>query len=305
VNKDFLHIDDWSADEIFSVMDLAIEVKTKLKKREAYYPFKDHSLAMIFAKPSARTRVSFEVGFYRLGGHAVYLGPSEVDVGKREPARDIARVLSGYNDLIMARLYAHAHLLELARYATVPVINGLTDYNHPCQIMADMLTIREKRGTLDQLKIAYIGDGNNIVHSWLRLATRLPIHVACACPEKYMPDAATVEMVRQSGVGAAEIVNDPFAAVRGADVVYTDVWASMGQKHEFDERKPHFAGFTVDAGLMAAAKPEAIFMHCLPAQRELEVTDEVIESKASVVFEQAENRMHMQNAIMLRLAGKG
>lgn len=305
MNKDFLHIDDWSTAEILSAIELAIEVKAKVKRKEAYYPFRDHTLAMVFTKPSARTRVSFEVGFHRLGGHAVYLGPSEVDIGKREPVKDIARVLSGYNDLIMARLHDHAHILEMARYASVPVINGLTDYNHPCQIMGDALTIREKRGSLEGLKVAYIGDGNNVLHSWLRLATRLPIHIVCACPEKYMPNAATVEMVRQSSVGTAEIVNDPFAAVHEADVVYTDVWASMGQKHEFAERKPHFAGFTVDSRLMAAAKPEALFMHCLPAQRQLEVTDEVMESKASVVFEQAENRMHMQNAIMLRLTGKG
>lgn len=304
MNKDYLHVDDWSVDEILSALDLAIEVKSKFIRKEPYYPFKNHSLGMIFTKPSARTRVSFEVGFCRLGGHAVYLGPAEVDIGKREPVKDMARVLSGYNDMIMARLHAHAHLQELARYATVPVINGLTDYNHPCQIMADTLTILEHRGTLDNLKIAYVGDGNNIVHSWLRLAMRLPIHFSCASPPKYMPESATVEMARRAGVGLVEIGNDPFAAVRGADVVYTDVWASMGQKHEFEERKPHFEGYTVTAELMSVAKPSAIFMHCLPAQRDLEVSEEVIESRASVVFAQAENRMHMQNAIMLKLAGK-
>ncbi len=305
MEKDFLHIDDWTRDEILSSLDLAVEVKRKLKNREAYKPFKDYSLAMIFAKPSARTRVSFETGFYRLGGHAIYLNPADIDVGNRELPKDVARVLSGYNDLIMARLFDHAHILELARYATVPVINGLTDYNHPCQIMADILTLKEHFGRADNLKIAYVGDGNNIVHSWLRLAMRLPLHFVCACPLNYPPDQATFERAKQAGVSTVEIVHDPLSAVKDADVVYTDVWASMGKKHELEERKRHFKRFTVTSELMAAAKPTAVFMHCLPAQRDLEVSDAVMESPAAIIFPQAENRMHMQNAIMLKLAGKG
>ncbi|MCJ8502706.1 ornithine carbamoyltransferase [Desulfatitalea alkaliphila] len=304
MKQNFLHVDDWSTDQILEAMELALAVKAKLKKREPFQPFKDHSLAMVFAKPSARTRASFETGFCRLGGHALYLGPADVDVGNREPAKDVARVLSGYNDMIMARLFDHEHMLELARYATVPVVNGLTDYNHPCQIMADILTIREHRGHLDDLKIAYVGDGNNIVHSWLRLATRLPFHFVCACPLNYPPEQATLAMAEAAGVGTVEITNDPLKAVTDADVVYTDVWASMGKKHELRERKRHFQGFTVTPDLMAAAKPTAVFMHCLPAQRGLEVTDAVMESPASIIFQQAENRMHMQNAIMLILAGK-
>lgn len=304
MTKDFLHVDDWTQDEILSALDLAVEVKQKLKNREAYLPFEGHTLAMIFAKPSARTRVSFETGFFRLGGHSLYLGPAEVDVGARESAKDVARVLSRYNDLIMARLFDHAHIIELARYATVPVINGLTDYNHPCQIMADVLTVQEHLGRLEDLKIAYIGDGNNIVHSWLRMATRLPLHFVCACPPNYPPDPATFDIARQAGISTVEIVHDPFTAVKNADVIYTDVWASMGKKHELEERKHHFQGFTVTAQLMAAAKPSAVFMHCLPAQRGFEVTDEVMESPGSIIFLQAENRMHMQNAIMLKLAGK-
>lgn len=303
MKKDFLHIDDWTKDEILSALDLAQEVKAKLKNREKFKPFKDHTLAMIFAKPSARTRVSFETGFYRMGGHALYLGPSEVDIGKREPAKDLARVLSGYNDMIMARLFDHAHVLELAEYASVPVINGLTDYNHPCQIMADILTIKEHRGHLKDLKVAYIGDGNNIVHSWLHLANRLPLHFVAACPQNYTPDDQTFNRVKNSGVSTIEVIGDPAAAAKKADVVYTDVWASMGQKHELEERKRRFKGFTVTPDLMSLAKPSAVFMHCLPAQRGLEVTDEVIESKASIVFSQAENRMHAQNAIMLKVAG--
>ncbi|MGD9368293.1 MAG: ornithine carbamoyltransferase [Desulfobacteraceae bacterium] len=303
MKKDFLHIADWSKEEILSALDLAREVKAKLKRREAYQPFRHHTMAMIFAKPSARTRVSFETGFYRLGGHALYLGPSEIDLGKREPAKDLARVLSGYNDMIMARLFDHAHILELARYASVPVINGLTDYNHPCQIMADILTIKEHLGHVKKIKVAYIGDGNNIVHSWLQLAGRLPMHFVAACPQNYMPDAKTVQQSHDAGVSTIEVVNDPAAAAKEADVVYTDVWASMGQKHELEERKKQFKGFAVTPELMALAKPSAVFMHCLPAQRGLEVTDEVIESKASIVFSQAENRMHAQNAIMLKVSG--
>jgi ornithine carbamoyltransferase len=303
MKKDFIHIDDWSGDEILSALDLAREVKEKLKRREDFQPFKHQSLAMIFAKPSARTRVSFETGFFRMGGHALYLGPADIDLGKREPVKDIARVLSGYNDMIMARLFDHQHILELARYADVPVINGLTDYNHPCQIMADILTILEHRGHLNDLKVAYVGDGNNIVHSWLHLARRLPMHFVVACPENYAPHAETLERTVQSGVSTVEVTRSPEAAAKAADVIYTDVWASMGRKHELDERKKRFQGFTVTTELMSQAKPEAVFMHCLPAQRGLEVTDAVIESDAAIVFPQAENRMHAQNAIMLKVAG--
>lgn len=302
MNKDFLHIDDWSVDEIQSTLELAVEVKAKLKNRENYKPFKDHSMAMVFAKPSARTRVSFDTGFYRLGGHALFLGPGEIEVGKREPAKDVARVLSGYNDMIMARLFDHAHLLELAQYATVPVINGLTDYNHPCQIMADILTIKEHRGHLNDLKVAYVGDGNNIVHSWLRLASRLPMHFACASPKNYMPDRETVERAIQAEKSTIDILHEPLEVVKEADVIYTDVWASMGQKHEQEERQKLFQGYTVTQEMMALAKPTAAFMHCLPANRGQEVADAVIESHAAIVFAQAENRMHAQNAIMLKVA---
>ncbi len=304
MKRDFIHVDDLTADEIQAVLNLAQEVKTKFQHRENYRPFEHQTLAMIFAKPSARTRISFETGFCRMGGHAVYLSPQDIEIGKREAIKDVARVISRYNDLIMARLFAHAHMQELAAYATVPVINALTDYNHPCQIMADILTIRESRGHLEDLKLAYVGDGNNMVHSWLRLAARLPLHFACACPPMYRPDAETVQLARDAGLSTIEILHDPYEAVRDADVVYTDVWASMGQKHELEERKKHFQDFQVDTRLMTAARPSAIFMHCLPAQRGLEVTDEVMESPASVVFAEAENRMYAQNAIMLFLTGR-
>ncbi|HSO18066.1 MAG TPA: ornithine carbamoyltransferase [Desulfosarcina sp.] len=303
MKRDFLHVDDLTTDEIWQVLAMARDVKAAFVRREDFKPFKDQSLAMIFAKPSARTRVSFETGFYRMGGHAVYLTPQDIDVGKREAVKDIARVISRYNDLIMARLFDHAHIRELAAYASVPVINALTDYNHPCQIMADIFTLWEKRGHLEDLKIVYVGDGNNIVHSWLRLASRIPMNFVCACQETYQPDPDTVNFARHAGCSTISIEHDPMAAVSGADVVYTDVWASMGQKHELEERKRHFQGFQVNEALMAAAGPKAFFMHCLPAQRGLEVSDAVIESPASIVFDEAENRMHVQNAIMLFLTG--
>ena len=304
MKRDFLHVDDLTVEEIWQVLEKARKIKSKFKRREDFKPFHNHSLAMIFAKPSARTRISFETGFYRMGGHAVYLTPQDIEIGKREAIKDIARVVSGYNDLIMARLFDHAHIKELAQYASVPVINALTDYNHPCQIMADIFTIWEKRGHLDDLKITYVGDGNNIVHSWLRLAARLPFQFVCACPENYMPDRETVDLAKKAGCSTVIIDHDPMNAVKDADVVYTDVWASMGQKHELEERKHHFKGFQVNEAMMAAAGSTALFMHCLPAQRDIEVTDAVMESSASIVFEEAENRMHVQNAIMLFLTEK-
>ena len=303
MKRDFLHITDFTPAEVLETLELAKEVKAKLKSGEAYKPFKDCSMAMIFTKPSARTRISFETGFYRLGGHAVYLGPSDIDIGKREAVKDIARVISRYNDIIMARLFDHDHILELAEYADVPVINALTDYNHPCQIMADILTIQEHRGHLEDLKVVYVGDGNNIVNSWLRSSQRLPFHFICACPEKYMPDAGTVKTAQDAGLSRIDISHDPATVARGADVIYTDVWASMGQKHEKEKRLQHFKGFQVNKAIMAAAGENALFLHCLPAERGLEVTDAVMESKGSVVFDEAENRMHVQNALLLKISG--
>lgn len=305
MKRDFLHITDLTTDEIHHVLSVATEVKARIRADKDYQPFKGRSMAMIFAKPSARTRLSFETGFYLLGGHAIYLGPSDIDIGKREAVKDIARVVSRYNHIIMARLFAHTHITEMAEYADVPVINGLTDYNHPCQVMADIFTIQEHRGNLNDLKVVYLGDGNNVVNSWLRLAMRLPFHFVCACPEHYEPDAETVRAAVAEGISEIEIVHDPKTAVKDADVVYTDVWASMGQKHEAKERENHFQEYQVNDALMAATGRQTLFLHCLPAERGREVTDSVIESPASVVFDEAENRMHVQNAILLTLMGKG
>ncbi|MBW2515093.1 MAG: ornithine carbamoyltransferase [Deltaproteobacteria bacterium] len=305
MKRDFLHITDLTTDEIHHVLNLTKEVKTRIRTDKGFQPFKGWSMAMIFAKPSARTRLSFETGFYLLGGHAIYLGPSDIDIGKREAVKDIARVVSRYNHMIMARLFAHRHIIEMAAYADIPVVNGLTDYNHPCQVMADIFTIQEHRGNLKDLKVVYLGDGNNVVNSWMRLAMRLPFHFVCACPEGYEPDAETLRAAVAEGLSEIEILHDPKTAVKDADVVYTDVWASMGQKHEAKEREKHFREYQVNEALMASTGKSTLFLHCLPAERGREVTDSVIESPASVVFDEAENRMHVQNAIMLTLTGQG
>ena len=297
----FLHIADFSKDELWNILHLAKEIKTKFHNREDYKPFNDQSLAMIFAKPSARTRISFETGFTWMGGHALFLGPNDIGIGKREAIKDIARVVSRYNDVIMARLFDHKHILELAEYSDSTVVNGLTDYNHPCQIMADILTVWEHRGNLDDMKITYMGDGNNIVHSWLQLASKFPMHFVCCSPSGFEPDNKTVKMVEESGISTFELSHDPKSAVHGADVVYTDVWASMGQKEEAAERERIFADFQVNETLMDNTGNDTLFMHCLPAERGREVTDGVMEADYSIVFDEAENRMHAQNAIMVTM----
>jgi|TARA_B110000495_G_scaffold42254_1_gene34572 ornithine carbamoyltransferase len=302
--KHFLHISDYSNSELWEILKLAKNLKSRFHLREDYKIFKNRSLAMIFAKPSARTRVSFETGFEWMGGHALFLGPNDIGIGKREAIKDISRLLSRYNDVIMARLFDHDHILELAEYSTIPVINGLTDYNHPCQIMTDIFTVWEHLEVIDNPKIVYMGDGNNIVHSWLQLAMKIPINFVCCCPEDYKPDDATIQKAIESGISKISISHDPNEAVRNADVVYTDVWASMGQKDEATEREKLFSTFQVNESLMEQSGKKTFFMHCLPAEREREVTDGVMESDYSIVFDQAENRMHVQNAIMAYLLEK-
>jgi ornithine carbamoyltransferase len=320
--RHFLHVDDLSSAEFREVIDLAKKIKPILKggpglvgpegryerakgeKPVTYKPFTDQTLPMIFVKPSARTRVSFETGWWMLGGHAFVLG-DEIGIGKREATKDISRVLSNYNDMIMARLYKHEDMIELASHATVPVVNGLTDFNHPCQIMADALTIEEVLGSIEGKKVVYVGDGNNIVHSWLELAMIVPFEFVCACPPGYEPNADLVKRVQEKGVGKAEvIVGDPKGAVKGADAVYADVWASMQSKDEMEERIRVFKPYQVNEELMAATgKDNTMFLHCLPAERGKETTDGVMESKNSYIFQQAENRMHAQNAVMVWMSG--
>ena len=301
MKKDFIHISDLTSDEIFELLDHSKWIKNQFKQNANYKPFEGKTLAMIFAKPSARTRVSFETGFFRLGGHALYLGPNDIGIGKRESTADIARVLSRFNDMIMARLFDHQDILDMAEYASVPVVNGLTDFNHPCQIMADIFTVLEHKGNLDNLKISYVGDGNNIVHSWLMLAQKIPFHFSIACPEGFEPDSILLKKVQEIGISTVEVVHDAYLSVKDADVVYTDVWASMGQKEEAEERRRLFSKFQVNDDLMNAAGKNAFFMHCLPAERGVEVTNSVCDASYSIIFDQAENRMHAQNAIMLDL----
>jgi ornithine carbamoyltransferase len=301
MNKHFLHISDYNTEELWEIMNLAKVVKKKFHQKADYPHFKNKSLAMIFAKPSARTRVSFETGFEWMGGHALFLGPNDIGIGKREAIKDISRVFSRYNDMIMARLFDHKHIIELAEYSTIPIINGLTDYNHPCQIMTDIFTIWEHLDDIENIKIVYVGDGNNIVNSWLHLSMRFPINFVCCCPRGYEPDEETVKMARESKISKIEVIHNPNEAVKDADVVYTDVWASMGQKEEAEEREKIFQPFQVNSELIEKTGKKTLFMHCLPAERDREVTDEVVEAKYSIVFDQAENRLHMQNAIMVKL----
>jgi ornithine carbamoyltransferase len=305
VNKDFISIADFTLTEIESIFTLTKELKEKTKRREEHHLCKGLTMAMIFAKPSARTRISFETGMYQLGGYALYLSPNDIGVGKREAVKDIAQVIARYNDIIMARLFDHAHILDLAQYSSVPVINGLTDYNHPCQIMADIYTVLEHRKHLNDLKVCYIGDGNNVANSWINLAAKLPMHLVICSPSGYEPDAATLERARKAGVSQVEVLSDPVKSALDADVVYTDVWASMGQEAEADHRKNIFLPYQVNSALMKHARKDALVMHCLPAHRGDEITDEVIDGPQSIVFDEAENRMHVQKAIIVKLLKRG
>ena len=299
--KHFLHISDYTQKDLWEILNLAKSLKENFHNQSDYKLFKNKSLAMIFAKPSARTRVSFETGFEWMGGHALFLGPNDIGIGKREAIKDISRLFSRYNDMIMARLFDHDHIIELAEYSNIPVINGLTDYNHPCQIMADIFTIWEHLGDIDNTKIVYMGDGNNIVHSWLHLAMRFPLEFICCCPEDYKPDQKTIDQAIKANISKISISHNPKEAISNADIVYTDVWASMGQKEEALEREKVFSNFQVNEELIASSGKKTLFMHCLPAERGREVTDGVMEADYSIVFDQAENRMHIQNAIMVYL----
>jgi ornithine carbamoyltransferase len=299
MKRDFLEIPDFTTDELYDILALA----RRLRNREVPgAPLAGRTLGMIFEKSSTRTRVSFEVGMYQLGGHALFLSSRDIQLGRGEPIRDTARVLSRYVDGIMIRTFAQADVIELAHYATIPVINGLTDRVHPCQVMADLLTVQQEFGEdLSGRKVAWIGDGNNMANSWLNAAYRFGFELRLACPPGYQPDREVFERAR--GGASVLLTHDPLEAAAGAQVVNTDVWASMGQEEEADARRAAFAGFHVDADLMARAAPGAIFLHCLPAHRGEEVADEVIEGAQSRVFDEAENRLHAQKAIMLRLMG--
>src|SRR3954467_11327365 len=298
MERDFLQIPDFSRDEINSLFDIADRMKSgKYKKK----PLEGKSLAMIFMKSSTRTRVSFEVGMYQLGGHALFLSPRDVQLGRGEPIADTARVLSRYVDGIMIRTFAHHDIEELAKYADVPVINGLTDLLHPCQVLADLLTVRAEVGRAADKKYAWIGDGNNMANSWINAAYRFGFDLDIACPEGYEP--ADHLLARAQKVAKVRVVRDPMEAARGAQVINTDVWASMGQEQEQKDRERAFKGFTVSPKLMKEADAKAIFLHCLPAHRGEEVSAEVIDGAQSRVWDEAENRLHVQKAIMAALMG--
>lgn len=298
-HRDFLSILDFSSAELKALFVLAERIRAK---RYTGKPLKGKALAMIFMKSSTRTRVSFEVGAYDLGGHALFLSPRDIQLGRGEPIRDMARVLTRMSDGIMIRAYAHADVEELALYADVPVINGLTDLSHPCQILADLLTVRQFLGTYEGKRIAWIGDGNNMAHSWIEAAQRLNFSLRLACPEGFEPDPLVLETARAEG-GDITLVRDPREAVRDCHVVNTDVWASMGQEDESNERIKVFDGYMVDEALMSFANAEAIFLHCLPAHRGEEVSESVLEGPQSRVWAEAENRLHIQKAIMAVLMG--
>lgn len=303
--NDFLSIHHLSTYEFNEILDLAQKMKAKPDKFQS--SLRGKILAMIFQKPSLRTRVTFEVGMIQLGGEAIYLAPSDIQLGTRETPYDVAKNLERWVDGIMARTFAHSIVVDLAEAASVPVINALTDLLHPCQAMADFLTLKEKKGDLAQLKLAYVGDGNNVCHSLMLAAAKAGSQLAVATPKGYEPRPEIIHQAQEDGQETGfslKITNNPIEAVQEADAVYTDVWASMGQEHEKEKRAQIFAPFQVNSALMAKAKPEAIFMHCLPAHRGEEVTSEVIDSPQSVVFDQAENRLHVQKAILLLLMGQ-
>jgi len=296
-HRDFLAIPDFTRPELIKLFELA----EKMRKGEyTVKPLAGKSLAMIFMKSSTRTRVSFEVGAWQLGGHALFLSPRDVQLGRGEPIADTARVLSRYVDGIMIRTFAHEEVEELARYASVPVINGLTDLLHPCQILADLLTVKQHLGTWEGKKIAWIGDGNNMANSWINASYRLGFELVLACPKGYDPDAATL---KREGGKNVKVVRDPAEAAKGADVVNTDVWASMGQEEEQAKREKAFKGYEVDRKLMSTANKDAIFLHCLPAHRGEEVAADVIDGPQSRVWDEAENRLHVQKALMAVLMG--
>ena len=299
--KDLISIADLSLEEVYEIFDVSKSLKEKLYMGEPHRVLEGKTLGMIFAKPSTRTRISFETGIYQLGGYGMYFNQNDLQLGKSENVHDTAKVLSRYLNGIMIRTFSHQDVVDLAKYASIPVINGLTDMLHPCQVLADLFTVLEKKRNLEGLKLAYIGDGNNMAHSLLNGCSKVGMNISIASPSGYKPQKEIVDHAQQNAkyMGSkVEILDDPVAAVKNADIVYTDVWASMGQEKEADERKRKFLGFQVNPALVKNAKEDYLFMHCLPAHRGDEVVDEVADSSNSVIFDEAENRLHVQKAIM-------
>lgn len=299
--KHLLKMMDLSTEEIIEILNLADQLKYELKHRIPHDHLKGKTLGMIFRKASTRTRVSFETGMYQLGGNPLYLSASDMQIGRGEPIQDTARVLSRYIDGIMIRTFDQAEVENLAEYGNIPIINGLTDLSHPCQVLADLMTIREYKGKLDGLKMCYIGDGNNMANSLIVGGLKTGMSVSVACPENYHPAATTLAFAKK--YDCFELTDDPIKAAKDADVIFTDVWASMGQEGEAEIRKKAFKGFQINDEVMAVAKPDAMVQHCLPAHREEEITAKVFEEHANEIFDEAENRLHAQKAVMVLLMG--
>lgn len=299
--KHLLKMMDLSTEEIIEILNLADQLKYELKHGIPHDHLKGKTLGMIFRKASTRTRVSFETGMYQLGGNPLYLSASDMQIGRGEPIQDTARVLSRYIDGIMIRTFDQAEVENLAEYGNIPIINGLTDLSHPCQVLADLMTIREYKGKLDGLKMCYIGDGNNMANSLIVGGLKTGMSVSVACPENYHPAATTLAFAKK--YDCFELTDDPIKAAKDADVIFTDVWASMGQEGEAEIRKKAFKGFQINDEVMAVAKPDAMVQHCLPAHREEEITAKVFEEHANEIFDEAENRLHAQKAVMVMLMG--
>ena len=297
--KHLLKMLDLSTDEIIDILNLADQLKYERKHGIPHPRLKGKSLGMIFQKASTRTRVSFETGMYQLGGNPLFLSSNDLQIGRVEPVQDTARVLSRYLDGIMIRTFEQKEVEDLAKYGSIPIINGLTDFCHPCQILADLMTIREFKGSFDGLKMCFIGDGNNMANSLIVGCLKVGMAVSIACPDDYQPPREILDFA--AGYDCFEMTNVPLDAAKNADVVITDVWASMGQEGEAEKRRKAFAGYQINDEIMAAAKPDAMVLHCLPAHRGEEITEEVFEAHANEIFEEAENRLHAQKAVMVRL----
>ncbi len=296
--RHFRRVFDLSSEEIRYLLHRAQELKSRLKQGVPHRPLVGKILALIFEKPSTRTRVSFEAAMHRLGGETIFLSRKDLQLARGEPLKDTARVLSRYVHALVVRTFGQEVIEELAAYADIPVINGLSDKHHPCQALSDVMTVIEKKGTIEDLKVAWVGDGNNVAHSWIEAAARLGFELVLACPEGYEPDPAILSEARKEGSKPIRVVRDPLEAVKGAEVINTDVWASMGQEEEAEERKKIFAPYQVNTELLRQASPKAIVLHCLPAHRGEEITEEVLEGPQSVVWDQAENKMWLHLALL-------
>ena len=299
--KHFLTLNDCTKEEIISLLNTADQLKYEHKNNIPHKILDGKTLGMIFAKSSTRTRVSFEVGMYDLGGMALFLSSNDIQLGRGEPVNDTARVLSGYLDGIMIRTFAQSDVETLAEFGSIPIINGLTDYCHPCQVLADLMTIREFKGSIKGHKLCYIGDGNNMANSLIVGGIKMGMSVSIGCPDSHKPDAEIIEWATKNGDFTC--TSDIYEAAKDADVLYTDVWASMGQESEAERRKKIFAGYQINDSVMAVAKPDAMVLHCLPAHREEEITAKVFEEHAKEIFEEAENRLHAQKAVLVKLLG--